>query len=251
MKPPLEPLQCAGASEETAEGAKAHARSVFQNGRRSHDRVTILRRPDGAGMLASHHAAYSGNEKMLLSIHADGAADTLIAADKDDLWTPAHYAAGNGKHHVLSALGSLYGAAALGVVDKDGRYPAHVAAIKGERLCLLAIQAAGANYTLHLPDFHGRTPAHYAALNGNEECLRVVLQAPGQSFPCLAVVDSYGKTPADYAIQCNKEGCARLISSDMRFMVGTSPDDLAGPCKEWETVGDLLHFGTLMTGSPF
>jgi len=249
-KPALEGLPSVGGSEGASEGAKGKSRNSKQNGR-SHDRVTILRRPDGAGMLASHHAAYSGDEKKLRSIHEDGAGDTLIAADKDDLWTPAHYASGNGKHQVLSALGTLYGPASLGVADKDGRYPSHVAAIKGERLCLLAIQAAGANSTLHIADFHGRTPAHYAALNGNEECLRVVLQAPGQSFPCLSVVDAYGKTPADYAIQCNKEGCARLITTDMRFLVGTSPDDLVGPCEEWERVGDLLEIGGLMTGSPF
>mmetsp|Transcript_20839 Transcript_20839/g.40524 ORF Transcript_20839/g.40524 Transcript_20839/m.40524 type:complete len:203 (-) Transcript_20839:447-1055(-) len=202
-------------------------------------------------MLAAHHAAYSGDEEKLRSIHEDGAGDTLIATDKDDYWSPAHYAAGNGKHGVLKLLGELYGVAALGVVDKDGRCPSHVAAIKGERMCLLAIQAGSAESTLFGSDFHGRTPAHYAALNGNEACLRVLLQAPGGSFPCLSVLDAYGKTPADYAIQGNKEGCARLITSDMKFLVGTSPDDLARPGEEWSSVGDFLTFGELMTGSPF
>uniref|UniRef100_A0A7S0V588 Uncharacterized protein n=1 Tax=Hemiselmis tepida TaxID=464990 RepID=A0A7S0V588_9CRYP len=255
QKPAMEGLHVPGEDGAASEGAKGLASAcTVLGGQRSrggnNKRVTILRRPDVAGMLASHHAAYAGDEKKLRSIHEDGAEDTLIAADKDDLWTPAHYAAGNGKHQVLSALGTLCGPAALGVVDRDGRYPAHVAAIKGERLCLLAIQAADANHTLHEADFHGRTAAHYAALNGNEECLRVVLQAPGQSFPCLAVVDAYGKTPVDYAIQCNKEGCARVIRSDMRFLVGTSPDDLAGPCDDWGSVGDMLELGELMTGSP-
>mmetsp|Transcript_33589 Transcript_33589/g.78765 ORF Transcript_33589/g.78765 Transcript_33589/m.78765 type:complete len:291 (+) Transcript_33589:146-1018(+) len=80
-KPALEGLPSVGGSEGASEGAKGKSRNSKQNGR-SHDRVTILRRPDGAGMLASHHAAYSGDEKKLRSIHEDGAGDTLIAADK-------------------------------------------------------------------------------------------------------------------------------------------------------------------------
>ena len=243
-EPGRKPADAGGVSD-VAQGKKAG-----ENGQHR-DRVTILRRPDGAGMLASHHAAYSGDVEKLLSIIEDGAGDTLCAADKDDLWTPAHYASGNGKTEVLSALGDLCGPDSLEVPDKDGRLPSHVAAIKGERMCLLAIQAANATASLHKPDLHLRTPAHYAALNGHEECLKVLLPAPGQSFPSLAVVDAYGKTPADYAIQCRKEGCARLITSDMRFMIGTSPDDLAGPCEDWEAVGDMLEFGNLNTGSPF
>ena len=74
-EPGRKPADAGGVSD-VAQGKKAG-----ENGQHR-DRVTILRRPDGAGMLASHHAAYSGDVEKLLSIIEDGADDTLCAADK-------------------------------------------------------------------------------------------------------------------------------------------------------------------------
>ncbi|CAE8650543.1 unnamed protein product, partial [Polarella glacialis] len=125
---------------------------------------------------------------------------------KNDMWTPAHYAAAEGHSESLREIHKL--TAGLQQKTQNGASPAHLAAAGSHTKSLRVLEELAPGLLREKDKNDGATPAHWAARGGHTDALRVLEElAPG----LLREKDQSGKTPAHWAAQLGQTDALRVL----------------------------------------
>nr|XP_054754907.1 ankyrin repeat domain-containing protein 10-like isoform X2 [Lytechinus pictus] len=149
-----------------------------------------------------HRACRDGDLCSLAGLLGEAVMSVCDASIQDPLfgWTPAHWAAHNGKVECLEMLVKA-GLPCDIATHGTGLTLAHVAALEGQMACLTWLTQN--DVSINAQDHMGETAAHKAVRCGSVECLHILRQHGAD----LSLRSSIGATVMDLAIQNQQSRC--------------------------------------------
>ncbi|XP_041457965.1 ankyrin repeat domain-containing protein 10-like isoform X2 [Lytechinus variegatus] len=155
-----------------------------------------------------HRACRDGDLCALAGLLGEAVMSVCDASIQDPLfgWTPAHWAAHNGKVECLEMLVKA-GLPCDIATHGTGLTLAHVAALEGQMACLTWLTRNG--ISINAQDHMGETAAHKAVRCGSVECLHILRQHGAD----LSLRSSIGATVMDLAIQNQQSRCIEYFSA--------------------------------------
>ncbi|XP_011670057.2 ankyrin repeat domain-containing protein 10 isoform X3 [Strongylocentrotus purpuratus] len=155
-----------------------------------------------------HRACRDGDLCTLAGLLGEAVVSVCDASAQDPLfgWTPAHWAAHNGKVECLEMLVKA-GLPCDIATHGTGLTLAHVAALEGQTACLAWLSKNG--ISINAQDHMGETAAHKAVRCGSVECLHILNQHGAD----LSLQSSIGSTVIDLAVQNHQRQCIEYFKA--------------------------------------
>eukprot|EP00057_Strongylocentrotus_purpuratus_P033270 XP_790813.2 PREDICTED: ankyrin repeat domain-containing protein 10 isoform X1 [Strongylocentrotus purpuratus] len=155
-----------------------------------------------------HRACRDGDLCTLAGLLGEAVVSVCDASAQDPLfgWTPAHWAAHNGKVECLEMLVKA-GLPCDIATHGTGLTLAHVAALEGQTACLAWLSKNG--ISINAQDHMGETAAHKAVRCGSVECLHILNQHGAD----LSLRSSIGSTVIDLAVQNHQRQCIEYFKA--------------------------------------